>query len=333
MTHPRQLDALIAGAQPGLPGGPTLTAILAPDWPSKASTTIQACEESVAGWQHRLGQFPPEVLDLDLSQMAADFQAASTSRFIGRKKRMSGVLEPLNALLFFRRLIHRYRQRRPCTGRFGRVARHCPCTLDHPARHSGPGEHTPGQPLQPGGVKTIPHPCRRIAGCQRALRGDGPWMQTVLDLASALELKPYLAQLTALANAWRQLWVSLAIQDEDLSAWRAGRSLLEATNAYSAEWTRQRQYERLMPLQHWCVLSRQLEPLRQAQLNRCPRVELLEGRLPADQAADALDRGIAKASMAERIAAGGLDRFNSVAHDQRVQSYSQAQSDLRERSG
>ena len=85
MTHPRQLDALIAGAQPGLPGGPTLTAILAPDWPSKASTTIQACEESVAGWQHRLGQFPPEVLDLDLSQMAADFQAASTSRFIGRK--------------------------------------------------------------------------------------------------------------------------------------------------------------------------------------------------------------------------------------------------------
>src|SRR5205085_1816129 len=56
---------------------------------------------------------------------------------------------------------------------------------------------------------------------------------------------------------------------------------------------------------------------------------LLEGSLPAYTAEDALARGVARASLAERISAEGLDRFDAVAHDQRVSSYSDSQAEVR----
>ena len=129
-------------------------------------------------------------------------------------------------------------------------------------------------------------------------------------------------------QAWTDLWTFLAIAEDDFAAWRNERSLVAATSAVREIWQREADYERLLPLQHWCTLIRKLEPLRAAGLDET-RVALLEGELPAFVAEDAMARGIAQASLDERIASEGLDRFNAVAHDERVTEYAAAQAEMR----
>jgi hypothetical protein len=325
--HPRQLGALVAGAQPALPDGEVLAGILSSQWPSTARETIDGCSQSAEAWRNHLGPFPPEVLELDLDTIASELQSASNSGFLGRKKRIAAALAPLTALSPSSALTDPDTASATLT-RLREVQGTARGILTSLGGVPGFGDIPPTNPFVDGALDPYRARYDTLKTASEPLRGDGPWMRTVRDLAVAGALKPHVEALTTYAEAWLRLSEALAVQDEDLNAWRADRSLVAATIAYSAQWAQQRQYERLMALQNWCVLSRQLEPLRQAGLNRT-RVDILEGRLPADQAADALDRGIAAASMAERIAAGGLDRFNSVAHDQRVSTYREAQTELR----
>jgi hypothetical protein len=120
----------------------------------------------------------------------------------------------------------------------------------------------------------------------------------------------------------------LAVQDDDYSVWLAGRSLTQAAEHHAVEWKQDADYQRLLGLQQWCALARRLQCMHDAGLGDA-RAQLLGGVMTPDVAEDALARGVARASLSERIRSAGLDRFDAVAHDQRVETYAEAQSEVR----
>ncbi|WP_346619177.1 DUF4011 domain-containing protein [Blastococcus montanus] len=85
----------------------------------------------------------------------------------------------------------------------------------------------------------------------------------------------------------------------------------------------------LMSLRRWVSFLDTLEPLRYAGLFDA-RTLLMTGAVAADDAVRALDRGLARASVAERLDATGLDTFDPEAHERAIARFTAASRAVRE---
>ncbi|MCZ2860041.1 DUF4011 domain-containing protein [Blastococcus sp. VKM Ac-2987] len=85
----------------------------------------------------------------------------------------------------------------------------------------------------------------------------------------------------------------------------------------------------LMSLRRWVSFLDTLEPLRYAGLFDA-RTLLITGAVAADDAVRALDRGLAEASVAERLDATGLDCFDDEAHERAIARFTAASRAVRE---
>ncbi|MDK3256547.1 DUF4011 domain-containing protein [Blastococcus capsensis] len=85
----------------------------------------------------------------------------------------------------------------------------------------------------------------------------------------------------------------------------------------------------LMSLRRWVSFLDTLEPLRYAGLFDA-RTLLITGAIAADDAVRALDRGLAVASVAERLDATGLDGFDPEAHEAAITRFTSASRAVRE---
>lgn len=327
LTHPSQLAGLAAAADPLLPSGEELMGVLEAAWPARAAETVSGCERALEGWSQKLHGFNPEVLTLDLGAIASHLQAATASGFMGRKGRQTAAIAPLAAV--------------------------APANLDLTPTNAGailadliavqaagqqirasiaaiPGlsSTAPANAFSPGALVAARDRLGTLAQATAPLRDESAWQERIHALARDGHLAHHRETIATYAASWQSLWDELAIRDADFEAWLNSGTLFAATRRVQETWRRDVDFERLVPLQRWCTLVRKLEPMMAAGLDEA-RVELLEGRLPAHTAEEALARGVARASLAERIGAEGLDRFDAVAHDQRVTSYSQAQEQVR----
>ncbi|UFU01870.1 AAA domain-containing protein [Ruania suaedae] len=328
-THPRQLDALASAAAPSLPVGEELKAVLAADWPERAALSVSGCERTVQEWAPRLRGFPPEVLQQDLAGIAAQFETATSSGLIGRKRRQvaaiasvapwappTAPLDPSNASAVLHDLLA-----------VQRVSEEVRSTIAYVPGLAGAGV-VPANPFVPGALSPARGRFEQLMGATRALRSGDEWTRRVVGLALDGHLAGQTEALAAFSRAWRSVCAHLAVEDDDLTAWRGDLSLIEATARSADAWRQAVDFERLVPLQRWCSLVRKVEPMRAADLH-AERARLLEGALPADSAEEALARGVAQASLHERMSSKGLDRFDALAHDRRVNSYAAAQDQLR----
>ena len=327
ITHPRQLDTLAAASNATFPSGDELAGIMDAAWPARAAETVTGCERAVEGWSAKLRGFSPDLLSLDVREMKAQFDAATNSGFMGRKGRQTAALAALAAAAPAGLQVD------PNTA--GPILADLVSAKDagEQVRTSlvttpGLGGTVPPNPYLPGALADARARLDELTAATASLRDGGEWTRRAKDLAQGGQLTGSTDGLASYASAWRTLWDELLIQDADFEAWREERSLADAVRRHEATWRKEADYERLVPLQRWCTLVRKLEPMRTAGLSEA-RIELLEGRLPAYSAEDALARGVAKASLAERIGTEGLDRFDAVAHDQRVTAYSTAQEQMR----
>ena len=85
----------------------------------------------------------------------------------------------------------------------------------------------------------------------------------------------------------------------------------------------------LMSLRRWVSFLDTLEPLRYAGLFDARRL-LVTGAVTADDAVRALDRGLAMASVTERLDATGLDLFDEGVHEKAVTRFAAASRAVRE---
>lgn len=331
LEHPLQIETLAAAADPTLPTGEELTAILGPTWQNDAEQAIVLAQQAVQSWGTRMHGFSHHVLELDLARVDADLKAANDSGFLGRKKRVAAAVEQLRAsapstldlasrtssdlTALVEDLLAVQRTARQITANLGVVP--------------GVGRHTPEAPFSPDAFSSVRARLEALVAASSALRSEGSWGDRVRALAIGGELRGQKAPLAAYAGAWRSLTAHLQIRDPDLAVWRGARPLAETVLLHADDWRRDVEWERLVALQRWCALVVRVEPLLAAGLDDA-RSELLDGRLPADAAEEMLTRGIARASLEERISAVGMDRFDAVAHDERVMAYSRSQEQVRE---
>jgi hypothetical protein len=327
VTHPTQLQVFAAAANPALPSGDDLAGVLSAAWPTSAAETVAGCARAVEGWSTRLHGFSPDVLALDLRGIAAQLEAATASGVFGRGKRQIAAIAPLvavapsgvavsanNTAAILRDLIAVQDTAASVRSSLGAVP--------------GLAHAVPSNPFQPGSLTPVRARLDELLAATSGLRDASEWTGRVQSLAQSGHLTGQVDALTAYASTWQRIWDFLGVKEADFQAWRNEETLAVATRRNEETWRRHVDYERLLPLQQWCTLVRKLEPMREARLDEA-RIELLEGRLPAYVAEDALARGVARASLTERISAAGLDRFDAVAHDQRVTTYSEAQEDVR----
>lgn len=327
VTRPAQFNTLAAAANPAFPSGDELAGVLESSWPARAGETVAGCERAVEGCTPKLHGFAPDVLGLDLRGVAKQFGAATASGFMGRKGRQMAAIAPIAALAPPGLDMH--------PSNVGAILSDLVDVQDADeqvrmsiAATPGLSRTVPKNALVPGALAAARTRVEELTQATASLRDGGEWTHLVNDLARAGHLAGQAEALGAYAESWSNLCDELVIQDADFEAWRSGATLTTAVSRVEDVWRRDVEYERLVPLQRWCTLVRKLEPMRSAGLDQA-RVELLEGTLPAYTAEDALARGVAKASLAERISTEGLDRFDAVAHDQRVSSYSDSQAEVR----
>ncbi|CDK00265.1 conserved hypothetical protein [Microbacterium sp. C448] len=327
IMHPRQLDALARAANPVLPRGMELGQLLNPQWVQGAPGTVTACEEAAGGWRQRLRGFPQSVIDLDLPAIAAAFGDATESGFLGRRGRQEAALKPLSAIVppgldvtaaSAPALLNDLKAAREA------AAQICASIASVP----GLTGVVPANPFAPEAFAPAHGRVAELAAATSDLRGSDEWTRRVTALAEAGHLDGQLDRIAAFTQAWNTLLRELVVQDDDYAVWLAGRSLIQAAQHHADEWKRDADYQRLLGLQQWCALVRRLECMHDARLGDA-RTQLLGGAITPDVAEDALARGVAQASLSERIRAAGLDRFDAIAHDQRVDAYAEAQSEMR----
>src|SRR5215203_4445927 len=135
------------------------------------------------------------------------------------------------------------------------------------------------------------------------------------------------AAVARLRDAVTQLGTACRTSSDQLAAWAGD-------DGFVLRWSMTRP-ERggdgsvLMSLRRWVTFLDTLEPLRFAGLFDA-RALLVTGAVRADDAVRAFDRGLAAASVTERLDATGLDLFDAGAHEKAIRRFTRASRAVRE---
>ncbi|TFV62290.1 UNVERIFIED_ORG: DNA helicase, partial [Bacillus sp. AZ43] len=132
-----------------------------------------------------------------------------------------------------------------------------------------------------------------------------------------------------LRDAVGDLVTAARSSDDQLAAWAGDDGLLFRWSMTRPERGSASPGSVLMSLRRWVSFLDTLEPLRFAGLFDA-RTLLLTGRVRADDAVRAFDRGLAAASVAERLDATGLDMFDAGAHEKSIRRFTRASRAVRE---
>ncbi|MCW2620703.1 MAG: putative ATP-dependent helicase, partial [Frankiales bacterium] len=130
-----------------------------------------------------------------------------------------------------------------------------------------------------------------------------------------------------LGDAVRSLVAVCASSSDRLAAWAGDDGFLLRWSMTRPE--RGVDSSVLMSLRRWITFLDTLEPLRHAGLLDA-RTSLVTGAVRADDAVRAFDRGVAAASVAERLDATGLDVFDAQSHERAIGRFTAASRAVRE---
>ncbi|WP_311260490.1 DUF3320 domain-containing protein [Microbacterium sp. WCS2018Hpa-9] len=134
--------------------------------------------------------------------------------------------------------------------------------------------------------------------------------------------------LAKLGTAWRSLEVmaSPKVGAGVLKSWASPRAVVDAWGATRGS----RALDTSTPtsLQRWVAFARALEPLRSYGLSDA-HAALISGRVLADDASIAFDKGVAASSLVEREHAQGLEMFDPQAHSRSVERFTSSTAAIR----
>jgi len=296
-------------------------------WQNALKALRQAMKDAAEmrpGW---LGVASPAAMDLDVPGIHSAAVAADQSNFFGRKKRRKAVREQLTNVMTVE-----------------------PKTVPLKALSS-----TTADMVETHAVVSHLRSC--VANLPVTLVEDHAWNPligeqathlrnelqsvgwTVSTLCSAPEdphvrdLRAYYAEtpagtlaqpLARLGSAWRALEEATAASVRRQRAWGNGQ-------AFIAQWwgTRpQRRLETVATAERWIDLLRHVEPLRSFGMESA-RTAILKGKVAAEDAALAFDRGTAIASVSERLEATALCDFDVEAHGKTIRRFTESISAIR----
>ncbi|HEX7744893.1 MAG TPA: AAA domain-containing protein, partial [Micromonosporaceae bacterium] len=130
------------------------------------------------------------------------------------------------------------------------------------------------------------------------------------------------------AARWRAWLGVLRCGAPEMRLWTEGTHWLDAWHRDGATWLSDLRTEELFPLQRWATVLGHTDVLGAAGLADY-RDQLLRRQVDPQLAEEAYRRGVAAASLAERLRAGGLQYFDPELHDDAIAQYEAAAGQLR----
>ncbi|MET7817588.1 DUF4011 domain-containing protein [Micromonospora zamorensis] len=130
------------------------------------------------------------------------------------------------------------------------------------------------------------------------------------------------------ASRWRAWRGVLRSGEAELALWATGSHWTDAWQRDGAAWLHEVQSEELFPLRRWATVLAHADVLASAGLTDY-RDQLLRAEVPAHLAEEVYRRGVATASLAERVRAGGLQYFDPELHDDEISQFEAAAGELR----
>ncbi|SCF06544.1 Part of AAA domain-containing protein [Micromonospora coriariae] len=130
------------------------------------------------------------------------------------------------------------------------------------------------------------------------------------------------------ASRWRAWRGVLRSGGSELTLWAAGSHWVDAWQRDGVAWLHELQSEELFPLRRWATVLAHADVLASAGLTDY-RDQLLHAEVPGHLAEEVYRRGVAAASLAERVRAGGLQYFDPELHDDEISQFEAAAGELR----
>ncbi|MFE9959178.1 DUF4011 domain-containing protein [Micromonospora sp. NPDC005299] len=134
--------------------------------------------------------------------------------------------------------------------------------------------------------------------------------------------------LDRIASRWRAWRGVLRSAEPELALWSAGSHWVDAWQRDGATWLHDLRSEELFPLRRWATVLTHADVLASAGLTDY-RDQLLRADVNGQFAEEAYRRGVAAASLGERVRAGGLQYFDPELHDDEIAQFETAAGELR----
>lgn len=302
-------------------------------WQQATSALSAEVAAFVAAAHPGLDRATPAALDLPLADLHAQAQAAAASSFFGRKKRLRAVLDQLTPTLHPGAAVLP-KEVPNLTGALLQVQGAVRGLASRVVAVPGLEVPSSWNPLTSGGVELVERQVGWLRWAGKQVETDGSaarsFAAAVRDLLQTgitcdetatrvLEEGERALRdlLLAAGPAAPQAWADWLGNEGALTRWQESRQLrgLDDPTALS--------------LRNWVSFLAALEPLRIVDAHEA-HADLRSGRVPADEAAAAWERGLATVSLLERAQATGLDGFDPQSHDRTVERFARTTKLVRE---
>ena len=321
-----QLRQVALVAAPGAPDPGLVQAALQAGWTQTVTDGLVPLEADAAQWAPSLGGFDPAVVTVDLQALTQAVAQARTGMFIGRKGRIASALAPLAP----------YSPQGPVDpdaadevlGRLSAVRAFSLPAAEWVRSQPALGTPVDWNPLVPGAVSEVLELVRRADAYAAPLQDAGPWGEALRSAVAGGELAQSYEAIRSLAEAWSALIESFDVDATGLASWQGDRSLIDAIASVKSDWANDLT-DRLIGLQSWIAFRAGLVPLEALGLADTA-AGLADGSISPDTIEEALERGVAHASLAERLSASGLDLFVADAHQARIQKLRESERAIRD---
>ncbi|MDQ1551934.1 MAG: hypothetical protein QOD50_1356, partial [Actinomycetota bacterium] len=297
------------------------------EWNAELTSIEKSAKEISSSAPAWLAIATPAAIEVDVPAIHQAAVDADNSGFFGRKKRRRAVLAMLNDVLAVDPSSVKLKSLSSVTEEMSRSFDTVKHVHSRVARI--PVDVVPGRwnPLVKEDADNLADQVDDLAWIVSTLceKADQPHTADLREYYASAPVGTLTKQLDRLALAWKRLTEVTGISPSQQNDW-AGE------DGFIGGWWTTRADRRLnsaTSIEQWVELLRHVEPLRVVGMDRA-RIDILKGRVVADDAALAFDRGTAIASVAERLVASALGDFDVAAHNKTISRFTASAQALRE---
>ncbi|MGE2718464.1 DUF3320 domain-containing protein [Mycolicibacterium celeriflavum] len=287
-------------------------------WKVELGAIKQRVEEIAKSTPSWLTTATAAAMDLDMPAIHQAAVDADNSGFFGRKKRRRAVLQRLAGVLAVDETAVKLKSLSMLTEEMLRTFKAVSEVRARVAKVPVDLMPTPWNPLIVEDAQKLTDRLDVMGWLVSTLceDRDDAYVAVLREYYNSTPTETLAEPLDRLAKAWARMTKLTGVDRSHQRAWAQ-------PDAFLARWWMTRDARRLestATIERWLDLLRHIEPLRDVGMEQA-RSEILAGKVVAEDAALAFDRGIAIASIGERLDASALKDFEVKAHNKAIKRF------------
>lgn len=296
-------------------------------WKAELAAIKQRANQIAASKPSWSATVTPAAMDLDIPAIHQAAVDADNSGFFGRRKRRRAVLERLSSVLCVEAKTVKLKTLSTLTGEILETFEAVQQLRERVAKIPVAIMPDPWNPLVDEDTKKLIENLDLIDWLVATLCSEReyPYVDVLRDYYASRPSGELAEPVERLAKSWARLTKVTGVERTQQQAWAD-------PDPFLARWWETRAARRLettATIDRWVDLLRHVQPLRAVGMDEA-RADILSGKIVAEDAALAFDRGIAAASVSERFEASALNDFDVEAHSKAIKRFATGTSAVRE---